>query len=56
MKLRPAAAPTSVAENGKQEFVFAVDGLEFGLRLAWDDGNQVIHLLQSPTKVLKKTE
>jgi CubicO group peptidase (beta-lactamase class C family) len=56
MKLRPAAAPMSVAENGKQEFVFAVDGLEFGLRLAWDDGNQVIHLLQSPTKVLKKTE
>jgi hypothetical protein len=54
MRLRPAASPASVAENGNQEFVLAVDGLEFGLRLAWDDGVQVIHLLQSQTKVLKK--
>ena len=54
MKLRLAASPASVAEDGKHEFVFAVDGLQFGLRLSWDEGVEVIHLLQSQTKMLKK--
>ncbi len=56
MKMRPAAAPTHVFEDGRKELFFVVDGLKIGLRLTWEDGTEVVQLLQAEATTLKRRE
>jgi CubicO group peptidase (beta-lactamase class C family) len=54
MRLKPAAVVADELEGEKQEFVFVVDGLQFGLRLTWMKEEQVIISLQDRSKTLKR--
>ena len=50
MRLKVAAAPVSEMEEGKKEFIFAVDGLDLGLRLTWEDGERVVRMIGEGSK------
>ena len=52
-RLKVAAAPVSELEEGRKEFVFAAEGLDFGLRLTWEDGKRIITMLGASSKGLK---
>lgn len=56
MQVRPAAAPLQVFDNGRQEFVFVVDGPQLGLRLTWENAERVIRLLQAEAKTLQRKQ
>ena len=51
--LKVAAAPVSELEEGRREFVFAAEGLEFGMRLTWEDGKRVVQTLGEGSKSVK---
>ena len=54
MRLRFAAAPTDKLPDGKQEFIFVVDGLKTAVKLTWDGGTRIIELQQAEAKTLKR--
>jgi hypothetical protein len=54
MRLRSAAAPTKVFDDGSREVFLVVDGLQIGMRLTWKDGKRVVELLQDEPKTLKR--
>ncbi|KAK5169060.1 uncharacterized protein LTR77_006369 [Saxophila tyrrhenica] len=56
MKLKPAAAPVEVFEDGRKELFLVIDGLKVGVRLTWEDGRRVVQLLQNEPETLKRPE
>jgi hypothetical protein len=54
MRLRPAAAPRKVFDDGRQEILLVVDGLRIAVCLTWEQDARIIQLVQEKTKVLRK--
>ena len=54
MRLIPGAAPTKDFSEGRQEFIFVVDGFKIAPRLTWEENVRVVQLLQGEVKTLKR--